>query len=254
MAEGCVILPSQPARHYRVVSATNKEETNRAVELYWQLGPVSFALAAKVELLVHLMWEPIFNRLRTKEQLGYSVGCSVRNTHGVLGFAIDVTPGQASPAHVEARAMRFLRRFLPTIGRMRPATYAANVSACVSSMLRDDHSLADESDRLLAEIASRQYVFDRAEREAAAMRSVTQAELATWARSALLREGTRSLSIHAHEGAVTEPHALPAPRTPSGVVAAVALAQPEAFKAGLPIWRQADQPMPSVAPVVEERT
>ena len=126
------------------------------VRIDWQLGPVSFVLAAKVELLVHLMWEPIFNRLRTKEQLGYSVGCSVRNTHGVLGFAIEVTTGQASPAHVEARAMRFLRRFLPSIGRMRPATYAANVAACVSSMLRDDHSLADESDRLLAEIASRQ--------------------------------------------------------------------------------------------------
>ena len=85
------------------------------------------------------------------------------------------------------------------------------------------------------------------------MRTVTQAELATWARCALLREGTRSLTIHAHEGAVAEPHALPAPRTPPGVVTAVALAQPEAFKSGLPVWRQADRPMPSVTPAVAER-
>jgi len=38
---GCVLLPSQPVRHSRLVSATNMEETNRAVELYWQIGPAT---------------------------------------------------------------------------------------------------------------------------------------------------------------------------------------------------------------------
>jgi hypothetical protein len=66
----------------------------------------------------------------------------VRNTHGVLGFAIAVTSASATPDHVEARAMRFLRSFVPSIGRMRKASYAANVAACVSSFLCDDTSLA----------------------------------------------------------------------------------------------------------------
>ena len=39
------------------------------------------------------MAEPVFGTLRTKEQLGYSVHCSTRLTHGVLGFAFVVVSG-----------------------------------------------------------------------------------------------------------------------------------------------------------------
>lgn len=41
-----------------------------------------------VDLLESLMCEPLFNELRTKQQLGYTVDCSARNTHGLLGFMI----------------------------------------------------------------------------------------------------------------------------------------------------------------------
>ena len=45
-AEGCVQFP--PSSHlYRLVAATKEEETNRAVDLCWQLGPVGYALAAR---------------------------------------------------------------------------------------------------------------------------------------------------------------------------------------------------------------
>ena len=39
------------------------------------------------------MAEPVFGTLRTKEQLGYSVHCSTRLTHGVLGFAFVIVSG-----------------------------------------------------------------------------------------------------------------------------------------------------------------
>ena len=237
---GCVLLPTRPPRHCRLVAATNASESNRAVELYWQLGPVSYALCARMELLVHLMWEPIFNRLRTKEQLGYAVDCSTRNTHGVLGFAISVTTASATPKHVETRAMRFLRTWVPTIGKMRPSEYAANVAACVSYLLRDDRNAAEESDRNLAEIESRQYVWDRAEREASAMRAISQAELAAWAKDVLLREDARGLSIHAHEGSVDKPAEQPMPD------GATAIDEPDGWKAPLAVVRQRDRALPSV--------
>lgn len=36
------------------------------------------------------MDEPLYDTLRTKEQLGYSVSCGLRMTNGILGFAIRV--------------------------------------------------------------------------------------------------------------------------------------------------------------------
>ena len=37
--------------------------------------------------------EPVYDTLRTKEQLGYSVNAAVRLTHGMLGFAVVVVSG-----------------------------------------------------------------------------------------------------------------------------------------------------------------
>ncbi len=36
------------------------------------------------------MEEPVFDVLRTREQLGYNVYVTLRNTFGVLGFSITV--------------------------------------------------------------------------------------------------------------------------------------------------------------------
>ena len=237
--QACVLLPASPARHCYQVASTNAAENNRAVEMYWQLGAESHALAAKVDLLVHLMYEPLFNRLRTKEQLGYSVSCSTRCTYGVMGFVIAVTSATHTPRHIEARVEAFLaRRFLPFLSRMSKQTFLTNVEACAANKLREDHNLAEEMQRSLAEIESRQYCWDRAEREAAALRAVTQAELCSWAKHSLLGEGRRALSIYSHEGSVGNPGEQP--------MAAGATAVGAGFKAKLQLYRRPDQPLPPV--------
>ena len=45
---------------------------------------------ALAEMANMLMEEPVFNRLRTEEQLGYTVYCMLRNTFGVLGVSISI--------------------------------------------------------------------------------------------------------------------------------------------------------------------
>ena len=62
-------------------------------ELYCQAGPSSVALRARLDLFEQLFSEPFYDTLRTKEQLGYSVHCSPRLTHGILGFAFVVISG-----------------------------------------------------------------------------------------------------------------------------------------------------------------
>ena len=43
-----------------------------------------------MQVAEQIMEEPVFDILRTKEQLGYSVYASIRNTYGTLGFVVYV--------------------------------------------------------------------------------------------------------------------------------------------------------------------
>ena len=62
-------------------------------EVYCQVGPNSRAQRARLDMFEQMFSEPFYDTLRTKEQLGYSVHCSTRLTHGILGFAFVVISG-----------------------------------------------------------------------------------------------------------------------------------------------------------------
>ena len=65
-----------------------------------------------------LMYEPCFDTLRTKEQLGYSVHSGTRRTHGVLGLCVVVVSGTHGPAHLDERIEAFLAGFAATLAGM----------------------------------------------------------------------------------------------------------------------------------------
>lgn len=70
-------------------------------------------------------YEPLFDSLRTKQQLGYTVGCSSRGTYGQLGFVIRVVSATHGAAHCEAAAADFLRAFADDVlGKMSADAYA----------------------------------------------------------------------------------------------------------------------------------
>lgn len=86
-------------------TSTPPGDNNSALEVYWQcFAPFSspntatantsrvtstphlqLVMSTYIDLLEHILQEPLFNTLRTKKQLGYSVGCASRFTHGVHG-------------------------------------------------------------------------------------------------------------------------------------------------------------------------
>lgn len=63
-------------------------------EVYLQCEADNIAGRAVIDLIEQIFSEPCYDTLRTKEQLGYSVHCGLRLTHGVLGFCITVVSGQ----------------------------------------------------------------------------------------------------------------------------------------------------------------
>ncbi|RYR49394.1 hypothetical protein Ahy_A07g035876 isoform I [Arachis hypogaea] len=107
-----VICLSSSANLVRDVCVKNKSEKNSVVELYFQieqdLGLGSIKLKALIDLFEEVVDEPLFNQLRTKEQLGYVVECSLRLTYSVFGFCFCVQSSEYDPIYVQDRIDNFI--------------------------------------------------------------------------------------------------------------------------------------------------
>jgi secreted Zn-dependent insulinase-like peptidase len=63
------------------------------------------------DLLDQVLFEPLYDALRTKQQLGYTVSSGARLTHGVVGFAVTVVSAAFDAQVVEQRVGDFLQEF-----------------------------------------------------------------------------------------------------------------------------------------------
>ena len=98
----CICLPS-----------LDTTDANTLVTNYYKTGPGCLKQHAVLETLAKLVEEPVFDTLRTKEQLGYSVSSCLRNTQGVLGLSVTVNTQATkfSVEHVDVRIENFFKEF-----------------------------------------------------------------------------------------------------------------------------------------------
>lgn len=95
----CLEVPAGHAAHVVEVTAKNPDEQNTAVEVYFQVGPDGDDAGARaaLDLMDQALCEPVYDTLRTKEQLGYTVHSGARLTHGVTGFCVTVVSAKHGP-------------------------------------------------------------------------------------------------------------------------------------------------------------
>lgn len=125
-----------------------------------------------------LIEEPLFDVLRTKEQLGYDISCSVRDNFSILGFTITVN-SQENKFHandVEDRMEGFRREFLEDLKNMSAEDFNHIKESLIKLNLVVDQKLRDEVNRNWAEITTEEYIFDRREKEVEALKNLTQSE------------------------------------------------------------------------------
>ncbi|KAM9842855.1 nardilysin-like [Aulostomus maculatus] len=190
-----VELPQK--HHICKVKSLNKGDANSEVTVYYQSGPKALREHTLVELLVMLMEEPCFDFLRTKETLGYHVYPTCRNTSGVLGFSITVET-QATKFNtelVELKIEEFLASFREKLAALTEEAFNTQVTALVKLKECEDTHLGEEVDRNWAEVVTQQYVFDRLNREIAALKQMTRAELVSWFQEHR-GQNSRKLSVH----------------------------------------------------------
>lgn len=72
----------------------------------------------------------------------------------------------------------------------------------MANKLQEDHSASEEAQRYFAEVESRQFIFDRAEQEAAQMRALPHSALLAWVRDTIIPGGKacKRLSVFVHPG------------------------------------------------------
>ncbi|KAI4373362.1 hypothetical protein MLD38_011493 [Melastoma candidum] len=186
--EHIVRLPSF-SNLVRDVKVKNKLETNSVVELYYQIEPEvgvdSIKQKALMDLFDEIVEEPLFNQLRTKEQLGYVVESSTRVTYRTYGYRFCVQSSKYDPVYLLGRIDKFIESVEEILDGLHDDTFNSYRSGLICKLLEKDPSLAYESDRFWGQIIDKRYMFDFSEKEAEALGSTQKTEVVNWYRTYL---------------------------------------------------------------------
>uniref|UniRef100_A0A6N2MFF6 Peptidase M16 N-terminal domain-containing protein n=1 Tax=Salix viminalis TaxID=40686 RepID=A0A6N2MFF6_SALVM len=186
--EHVICLPSS-ANLVRDVNVKNKSETNSVVELYFQIEPEvgldSIKLKALADLFDEIVEEPIFNQLRTKEQLGYVVECGPRVTYRINGFCFIVQSSKYNPVYLLGRIENFINGLEEMLRGLDDASFENYKSGLMAKLLEKDPSLQYETNRLWNQITDKRYMFDTSLKEAEKLKSIHKSDVINWFRTYL---------------------------------------------------------------------
>ncbi|KAI9024789.1 Metalloenzyme, LuxS/M16 peptidase-like protein [Hyaloraphidium curvatum] len=180
----------------------NVDNPNSAIEYYVECGdPYDVALRCHVQMLSQIAYEPCFDQLRTKEQLGYLVWSGSRRQAGTVGFRI-VVQSEKEPTYLETRIEAFLIQLRTLIAEMSDEDYEKHVQARVLSLLEKDKTLAAESSRFWSHIEGqgRAYEFEQERTDAEFLKSLPKSSLLTFYDEYIMPSPAspkrRKLSVH----------------------------------------------------------
>lgn len=128
------------------------------------------------------MEEPLFNQLRTQEQLGYSVFCLMRDTFGIFGYSVTVCTqaDKFTTEHIDDRIETFLKSFMKILKKMSDKELNEIKIALVKLKQCVDLHLKEEVGRNWSEIVNEDYIFDRQDREINAINGTKIVEIRKW--------------------------------------------------------------------------
>lgn len=141
------------------IKVPNPANTNSSIDYYCQVGDVADdQLRNEVALLAHIVNEPCFNVLRTKEQLGYIVFSGRRSSAGQTGFRI-LVQSEKDAVFLETRVEAFLDYFQTFLKDMSDEEFEKNRQSLVDQRLEKPKNLYGESSRFWARIGDGYYNF-----------------------------------------------------------------------------------------------
>ncbi len=155
------------------------QEPNTAVEIYFQVGKDNVKERVLTDLLCEIIHEPLFDRIRTKEQYGYEVFCAPRWTHGIIGISFKVVTASRSAEEVSHRIEKFLLDFQNELVKMKHDTFAKHLAGLASNKLQMYNCLEEECNVWWNEILDGRYDWEAHLSEALQIKSLTRSEILT---------------------------------------------------------------------------
>lgn len=183
---------------YYKVKSMLANDTNSVLKNYYQIGKASLVLETKLEILQKIVREPLFNMLRTQEQLGYSVSCSVKRDYRMLGFVIVIESQEMkNPARlVDEKIEIFLKSFIKNLQMMSDDDFDTIKNSIISLKQSTDNDLMSEVERNWKEIMRGRNKFDRSKLEIEKAESVSKNDLITFYEEHFIcPESVRKLSV-----------------------------------------------------------
>ncbi|XP_060528404.1 nardilysin-like [Cylas formicarius] len=176
-----VIKVSKGERCCRIMNI-NTSDTNSIITNYYQSGPVTLKKSVILELIMLIIEEPLFDILRTKEQLGYHVYCSLRDTFGVLGYTVTVNAQATKNTtdYVDQRIENFLKHTQYLLKQMDQQEFMKMKSNLIKTKQCTDVHLKEEVDRNWSEITEDNYIFDRLKQEIDLIHTLEANEVREW--------------------------------------------------------------------------
>jgi len=126
--------------------------------------------------------EPLFDQLRTKEQLGYHVGATVRMNYGIAGYSIVVNSQETNTtaSHVDKRIEHFRNSMMQMIEDMAEEEYDHIKDSLIKLKLVADMALSTEVTRNWTEIINEEYMFDRRRQQIEVLRTLDKGEIVSF--------------------------------------------------------------------------
>ena len=168
----------------------NRNEENSAIENIYivndyagystpsSLLPSQIRSEALTELVAHLLSEPAFDQLRTKEQLGYIVFTGVKNIVSLeLAIHIIVQSNHKDPQYLDERIEDFLISFKELLLQYTPEQVQENIEAVKDRLLEKPKNLNEGSRQYWSEIKARTYLFGREKLLSEALTPITLNEI-----------------------------------------------------------------------------
>lgn len=143
------------------ITLTNPKEANGAVLYHLAIGnQADDHLRTRLLLVDHLLKDPTFSVLRTKEQLGYVVQSMIWYRASALGFVIRIQ-SERHPAYVEKRIETFLGSYRAEIAGMKIEEFMKQRKGLIDKQRQRLENLNEESSRFWYHIQSGYHDFTR---------------------------------------------------------------------------------------------
>lgn len=158
------------------IKSFRDKNKNSIIKNFYQIDETSIRAECLGEFLVSLLNEPLFDTLRSHEQLGYGVACSLRKCSGTLGITITVEyqEDKNSADKIDDKIEEFLGKFADDLKLMSLKDFLSSLRSLMSLKLTPDAELECEVSRHFEEIRNGENIFDRDELEVFEIEKLTK--------------------------------------------------------------------------------